>query len=404
MGNFIVNFNFNLPTRIVFGRGSSNQVGDFVTELGIKKVLILTDKGIRNAGLLEGIFERLSSRQIEYVLFDEIMPNPRDKDCDRASEFARKNNVEGLIAVGGGSVMDTAKAVGVVLTHGGSINDWEGDFTLQKEITPLICIPTTSGTGSEVTYISVITDTVRKMKMGIVDPKISATIAILDPELTIGLPTSITASTGMDALTHAIEAYTSRPASPLTDALALHAIKLIMGNLEEVVKNGDNIEAREKMMVASLMAGIAFGNSNVGSVHCLSEAIGGLYDTPHGVANSIFLPYVFEHNIVANIERHAEISYLLGAERSLDFQEAAIKGVQILFELSEKIGIPKFKDLPNVNPDDFLDLAKKSKNNIAMDPDNAREMTVDDYLMILNKAYRNEKLQSVTKSIQVFKI
>jgi alcohol dehydrogenase len=381
-----MNYQFTLPTKVIVERGIAARVSDHLSPYGITKVLILTDRGIKQAGLLERIYRNLSSAGLEYVEYDEIKPNPRDTDCDLAAAFAREHGVDGILAVGGGSVMDTAKAVGVLLTHGGSINDWEGTSVLHKAITPLICVPTTAGTGSEVTFISVITDTKRKIKMGIVDIHIAPKVALLDPELTVSLPAHITASTGMDALTHAIEAYTSRLASPVTDALALHAIKLIRENLLEAVENGSNLEARENMMIASLIAGAAFGNSDVGSVHCISEAIGGLYDTPHGVANSIFLPYVFRHNIIADIERHATVAYALGADRNLPAAEAAEKGVELLFELSEKINIPRFRDLPSVNPDDFPALAKVSKNT-PMDASNAREMSEEDYLAIIRMAY-----------------
>lgn len=377
---------FCLPTKVYVENGIANRVADFLVPYNISKVMIVTDKGIKNAGLLEGIYKNLMQKGIDYVEFDDVKPNPRDKDCDRAAHFAKEEKVNGILAVGGGSVMDTAKAVGVVLTHGGSINDWEGTDTLRQPITPLVCIPTTAGTGSEVTFVAVITDTERKLKMGIVDVQIAPRVALLDPELTRSLPPHITASTGMDALTHAIEAYTSRLATPMTDALALHAIKMIKDNLVEVVQNGSNMEARKNMLVASMMAGVAFGNSDVGSVHCLSEALGGFYDAPHGVLNSIFLPYVFEYNIEANLEKHADVAYALGIDKNLSMEEAAYQGVQFLFELCDTVGIPKFRDLPRVNPADFPMLAKVAKST-PMDASNAREMPEEDYLMILNKAY-----------------
>lgn len=377
---------FCLPTKVYVENGIANRVADFLVPYNISKVMIVTDKGIKNAGLLEGIYKNLMQKGIDYVEFDDVKPNPRDKDCDRAAHFAKEEKVNGILAVGGGSVMDTAKAVGVVLTHGGSINDWEGTDTLRQPITPLVCIPTTAGTGSEVTFVAVITDTERKLKMGIVDVQIAPRVALLDPELTRSLPPHITASTGMDALTHAIEAYTSRLATPMTDALALHAIKMIKDNLVEAVQNGSNMGARKNMLVASMMAGVAFGNSDVGSVHCLSEALGGFYDAPHGVLNSIFLPYVFEYNIEANLEKHADVAYALGIDKNLSMKEAAYQGVQFLFELCDTVGISKFRDLPRVNPADFPMLAKVAKST-PMDASNAREMPEEDYLMILNKAY-----------------
>lgn len=379
-------YQFNLPTEIIFENGVANKISKFLPSYGISKPLILTDRGVENAGLLQGIYQNLSTKKIKFVKYDDVKPNPKDRDCDLAAKYAKEERVDGIIAVGGGSVIDTAKAVGVLLTHGGSINDWEGESTLRRDIAPLICVSTTAGTGSEVTTTAVITDTKRKIKMGIVDTRIAPKLALLDPELTQSLPPHVTASTGMDALTHAIEAYTSKAATLITDGLALYAIKLIKESLLKAVRNGSNREAREKMLSASLIAGIAFGNSDVGSVHCISEAIGGLYDTPHGVANSIFLPYVFEQNIEANIKKHAEVSYALGADQNLPMSEAAAKGVELLFEMVEKVGIPKLSCFPNVNPNDFPYLAKIAKET-PMDVDNARDMSEEDYLRIIRSAY-----------------
>ncbi|RST58963.1 iron-containing alcohol dehydrogenase [Siminovitchia terrae] len=384
----MMNFQFNLPTNIVLKTGIVRQVAGFLPLYRISKPLILTDKGINKAGLLQGIIESLTNENIDFAVYDDVQPNPKDKYCGLAADFARVNNVDGIIAVGGGSVLDTAKALGILLTHDGVINDWEGDNTLQRDITPLICIPTTAGTGSEATNIAVITDTERKVKMGIVDDRIAPKLSLLDPELTKGLPASITASTGMDALTHAIEAYTSRSSSPVTDALALHAIRLIKDYFLEAVQNGANMEARENILSASLMAGIAFSQSNVGSVHCISEAAGGLYDAPHGVLNSIFLPYVFEFNMEANLEKHADVAYALGVDQNLPVREASKEGAKLLFEMVEKVGIPKFSDLPAVDPKDFAKLAKTSKET-PMDADNVRSLTVEDYLTIIKNAYNS---------------
>lgn len=385
-----MDYKFNLPTKILFERGLAKKISSFLAPCQISKPLILTDKGIKNAGILQGILDSLENGRFDYIVYDEIEPNPKDKNCDLIAKYANEHGVDGIIAIGGGSVLDTAKAVGIVMTHGGSINDWEGDDTLQRDITPLICIPTTAGTGSEATNIAVITDTERKIKMGIVDDRIAPKLSILDPELTQTLPPSITASTGMDALTHAIEAYTSKSASPMTDALALHAIRLIKEFFFEAVQNGSNMEAREGILSASLMAGIAFSNSNVGSVHCISEAAGGLYDAPHGVLNAIFLPYVFKFNIEANVQKHADVAYALGIDSNLSATDACKKGSALLFEMAEKAGIPKFADIPGVNPEDFEKLAKTSKET-PMDVDNVRDLTIEDYLTIINDAYHNNR-------------
>ena len=374
-------FAFNLPTKIEYGDGLVKQVNQFVKAYNGEKVLIITDKVLISAGVLNDIFTSLKTSEIDYVVFDDVKPNPRDVDCMNAYELAKQHQVDLLIGVGGGSSMDTAKAVGTLLTNGGDIQDWYGLNKLNADITPLICIPTTAGTGSEITPFAVITDTNTKLKMNILDFKVAPKLALLDPQLTKTMPSIITASTGMDALTHAIEAYTCNLSEPITDALALYAMELIVNNLEEAVHNGENIEARANMLIGSLIAGAAFGNADVGGVHCMAEALGGLYDTPHGIANSMLLPYVFKYNIPSNVEKHAKVATILGAkkEQATSDLELAEEGVKILVQLASNIGIPKMKEIENLNT-----------QNVSA-ASNPRPATKDDYLNLFYEAY-NEKL------------
>jgi alcohol dehydrogenase len=349
--------------------------------------LVITDNGIKDAGLTKDIYESLAKSHIDFHEFADVKPNPRDEDCNEAANQYRDTKLDAILAIGGGSVIDTAKAVSILYTNGGSVTDYEGAFTVKNDPLPIICVPTTAGTGSEVTFFSVITDTKRKYKMSILDYKIGPKLALLDSELTASLPRSIASSTGMDALTHAIEAYTCRVANPITDGLALHAIRLIRQHLLGAVNGGgDNDNDRAQMLIGSLIAGMAFGNSDIASVHCISEAIGGLYDTPHGVANAMFLPYVFRHNKDANIQRHAEVGYALGVDHRFSHKEAAEEAVKILFDLSNQVNIPKFNEIAHVNPEDFPLLAENSYKNIS-NPSNIKEMTAQDYLKIFEEAY-----------------
>lgn len=383
-------FSFNLPTRIEFGNGQIKNLGGYVRELNGTKVMVLTDKGIRASGIVNKVTDILEQKEINYIIYDNIKPNPRDQDCMEAYFLAQKEHVDVLIGLGGGSSMDTAKAVGVLLTHGGNISDWYGLNILHQPITPLICIPTTAGTGSEITFFSVITDTSTKLKMNILDYRVAPKIALLDPELTLTLPPAITASTGMDALTHAIEAYTCNLSEPITDALALYAIDVIIKNLSEAVNNGGNLEARRNMLAGSLIAGIAFGNSDVGGVHCMAEALGGLYDTPHGVANSMLLPYVFEYNIPSNVEKHAMVAKLLGVlPIGKTNEEIANEGVIKLRELANEVGIPKMKDLQNIKVEDFNYLAEGATQNVSASS-NPRIATKEDYFALYIKAYEGK--------------
>lgn len=380
-------FNFNLPTSIEFGNGKVKNIGKRAKELGGKKALLITDKGLAQTGILQKVTDSLDQESVNYIVFDEITPNPKDVDCHRAYQQFKDEEIDLLIGLGGGSSMDTAKAIGTLLTHGGELRDRYGLNLLEREITPLICIPTTSGTGSEVTTGSVITDTVTKQKEAILDIKLAPKLAILDPELTLTLPKSITAATGMDALTHAIEAYTSNIAEPISDALSLYAIELIAKYLPLAVENGTDLEARKNMLVASLIAGMAFDNADLGAVHAMAEPLGGLYDTPHGVANSIFLPHVFEFNIPSNLEKHAIVAEKLGANKEgKTIEETAYDGVVLLKELARKIGIPDFRDLSNVNPQDFLFLAEGASVHLCTQA-NSRKVTPADYLELFQKTY-----------------
>ncbi|MFF2455368.1 iron-containing alcohol dehydrogenase [Peribacillus simplex] len=383
----IWDFNFNIPTSIEFGAGKVKNIGKRAKELGGKKALLITDKGLAQTGILQKVTDSLDQEGVNYIVFDEITPNPKDVDCQRAYEQFKDEEIDLLIGLGGGSSMDTAKAIGTLLTHGGELRERYGVNLLDQEITPLICIPTTSGTGSEVTTGSVITDTVTKQKEAILDIRLAPKLAILDPELTLTLPKSITAATGMDALTHAIEAYTSNIAEPISDALSLYSIELIAKYLPLAVENGNDLEGRKNMLVASLIAGMAFNHADLGAVHAMAEPLGGLYDTPHGVANSIFLPHVFEFNIPSNLEKHAIVAEKLGANKEgKTIEETAYEGVVLLKELARKIGIPDFRDLNNVNPEDFPFLAEGAAVHLCTQT-NSRKVTREDYLALFQKTY-----------------
>lgn len=358
-----MNFQFLLPTKIVMQAGLRARTGEHLKELGLRHVLLVTDAGVKRAGLLESIYTSLDAAQVRYAEVCDVKPNPRSDDCNATAQKYRGQGIDGVLAVGGGSAMDAAKAISVLLTHEGNVEDYEGAFTLKNPALPIIAIPTTAGTGSEVTFFSVITDTQRQFKMSILDYRIGPVLALLDSDITATLPPAIAASTGMDALTHAIEAYTCKLANPISDGLALHAIRLISQNLKAAVQEPENQAAREQMLIASLIAGMAFGNADIASVHCISEAIGGMYDTPHGVGNAIFLPFVFSHNRDADLRRHADVAYALGIDPTLDAATAAERAVEQLFSMSKELGIPRFSKVAGVREEDFQAIAEKSKSS-----------------------------------------
>lgn len=387
-----MNIEYFVPTKVIMKKGCSNNVGTYVKQDQLSQVLIISDHGLKRAGFLESIYKSLDQEQIAYHTFCNIQPNPRDVNCDEAARQYSDKPIDGIIALGGGSVIDAAKAISILLTNGGRTKDYEGMDQATETPLPIICIPTTAGTGSEVTAWSIITDTTNHYKMAIGDERIIPTLALLDVELTSSLPAPIAASTGMDALTHAIEAYTCNIATPITDGLALHAIKLISENLIDAVYVSNNEKARENMLIASLMAGIAFGNADTAGVHCLSEAIGGKYDTPHGEANSIFLPYMFHHNMDVDFSRHGEVAYALGVSRDLSPADAAKKAVDVLVDLSNRLNIPRFSDIDKVDRNDFQAIAENAVKS-SSNAHNAKEMTVDDYVRILEGTYA-DKLRS----------
>ena len=384
MTNILRQFSFELPTRIEYGVGVISKLGDELRLLKAQKVAIITDPGIIKAGLLDKITSILKEEKLLYNVFDGVDPNPKDRNVERGAQVVRSFGAAAMVALGGGSVIDCAKAIGVLVSHDGKrIKDFEGKTAVKKQILPFIAIPTTAGTGSEVTFSAVITDTENNYKMTVRSPFMAAKVALLDPKLTVTVPPHITASTGMDALTHAIEAYTVKVSEPVSDALALYAIELISNNLVNAVKNGEDIEARACMLVGSLLAGIAFSHSDVGSVHCMAEALGGVYDAPHGICNAVLLPYVMEYNVEFCIEKYARIAKAMG-ETFETSREGAMKAVERIKKLATEVGLPSFKSL-GVKEEDLEKLADMAAKNISTES-NPREMTKEDYLTLFRRA------------------
>ncbi|SFP51810.1 alcohol dehydrogenase [Oscillibacter sp. PC13] len=379
-------FSFPLATRIEFGEGYLTHAGAEAKKLGIKKAMVIADKGIIACGIVKPIEESLRAEHVDYVIYDQILPNPRDIHCIAGAEFAKEHQIDGMIAIGGGSSMDTAKAVGTLLTNGGNIRTWAAPAQLEHEILPLIAVPTTAGTGSEVTFDAVITDTEAHEKLNILDLKIAPKVALVDPNVLQGLPEKVMSATGVDALVHAVEAYTCKAASPITDAFALYAIDLIGANIREAVYKRTK-ESCRNMMLGSTMAGVAFGYSDVAGVHCIAEALGGRYDTPHGVSNAMVLSTVTEFNIPAAAEKYAEVARHLGVNTAgMTTEEAAYSCVDAMKSICADVKIPKMRDFDVINPKDFQELAEASFRNMST-PNNPREITVQDYFDLLNKAY-----------------
>ena len=382
-------FRFRIPTEIFFGNGVSSSLGEQVVQLGKHAPFVVTDPGVRQAGIVDPLIQSMIERSVVPEIFDRISANPRDHECVAGAEAARAFGADLIVAIGGGSPIDAAKAIAGLLPNGGAVQDWLPPRTFERSPVPIIAIPTTAGTGSEVTRSSVITDGDQHIKLSLRDYQIAPRIALVDPELTLSLPRSVTAATGMDVLTHAVEAYTCTKATPLSDMCAVTAIELVQRHLIDAVRDGNRLEAREGMMLASLIAGMAFSNADVGAVHCLAEALGGLYDTPHGVANAVFLPFVFAFNADVAPKRHVAVGKALAVDvEGLSEFEATRESGSAIKALTAAVGIPAFRDLPGVREDDFQAIATSAVRN-GSNASNPRPMGVDQYLEILRQAWED---------------
>lgn len=379
-------FEFTLPTKVIFGPDCVGRLAEEIHAVGGKKPLLVTDPGIRKAGIVRIVTERLEEAGIEYEIFDGVEANPKDVNAEAGAEAARSAGADFLIAVGGGSPIDCAKAIGVLLAHDAKyIKPYEGKTAATLPNPPLITIPTTSGTGSELTFSSVITDTKNKYKMTVKSPYTAATTAICDPKLTLSVPPAVTAATGVDALTHSIEGFTATCSEPIGDAAALYSIELISKSLVKAYQDGSDLEARSNMLMASMLGGISFSHSDVASVHCIAEALGSMYDLPHGTCNAIFLPYVMEYNMDYCVDRYARVAGALGLCYETN-EEGAAKAVEYVKQLTLDVELPTFASL-DPDPADFRALAEMAFHN-GSNASNPRPMNIEDYEKLLDIVYQ----------------
>jgi choline dehydrogenase len=373
-----------VPTRLVHGPGAVASLADECRALGITKPMLVTDPGVAAAGLVDRVLPHLNG----VVVFDEVRPNPDIELVDRAAGVYRENGCDGLVGLGGGSSLDTAKSIGVVARHGGSIADYEwGRDPIEERIPPLVAIPTTAGTGSEVTLWAVITDHERQLKFNVGGtPLIGAHVALIDPELMLGLPPAVTAATGMDALSHAIECFTCDYHQPFNDAVALHAIELVGRWLRRAVEDGTDLEARTHMAHAATLGGMAYGTESAGAAHAMSQSAGGVHDCPHGALTARVLGPVCAYNVPAAPERYARIAQALGIETSgMDVVEAARAGVEEVCRLTDDVGIPTMEEL-GFSEDEIPMLARIAFED-PQTQGNAREVDVPAYEEIYRAAF-----------------
>ncbi len=338
-------YQFKTPSVIVNGPGAAKEVGSFAKGLG-KKALIVTDVALEKIGLLNDIKNSLEMAGISFAIYDKVVTEPTMDFAEEGLKIFKEVQAEILIAVGGGSPIDAAKGIAALATNPGKMSDFAGANKIPRPGAPLIAIPTTAGTGSEVSQFTIITDTTRDVKMLIASLNIMPRVALVDPLMTLTMPQKITAATGLDALTHAIEAFVSVKAQPITDTLALQAIRFIAGNIRQAWSNGDNVEARTNMMIGALQAGMAFSNSSVALVHGMARPIGAYFHVPHGISNAALLPTVIEFSIPGNPKRYAEIAEAMGEiTEGLSVLDAAYLAADAIEGLNVDLKVPTLREL-----------------------------------------------------------
>lgn len=391
----IMSVGFGLwPNKVVKGVGAVKTVGNELKELGVKeRVIIFTDETLKTLPMVTELVELLKKDGFSVSVFSGISPNPTEEQVMNAVEMMKDGKPEAVVAIGGGSSIDAAKAANVTYTHGGYVGDYSieigGITKIGPKVLPLVAIPTTAGTGTEVTMVSVITDTKRHVKYGVLSPFIVPNVSILDPELTVSLPPAATAYTGIDALTHAIESYVSVVDFEAANGAALQAIRMISKNLRKAVKDGKDINARAAMLEASMMAGFAFNVNGLGLCHQTAHQLSAQFGIPHGLANAIMLPHTMRFNMDACYQKYADIAMFMGADvHDLPVEKAAEKSVELVEQLISDLGIPRYLDDVNVTKDKVPAMVKEAvRDNSGMN--NPKKTTKEECEKVYLNAFRN---------------
>ncbi len=374
------------PAHTIIGKGCIQEIPRHIDVIAGKKALVVSDEGLEKIGTVRKVLEVLEQAGKPYALYTGVKPNPTVSIVNEAKNIYDREGCDYLIGIGGGSPLDVSKAVSILANNGGKVEDYNGLDKSQKAGAPLIAINTTAGTGSEVTRAYVVTDEVRKSKMLMVDANCLSYLAINDPDLMVGMPPALTAATGMDALTHAIEAYVAKSHFPFTDGIALEAVALIAKSLEKAYEDGRNIEARTDMCWAEYMAGLAFSNAGLGMVHAMAHQLGGFYNTPHGVANAILLTHVMRYNTSACKERYADIAKALGIQTAkMTSDQAANAAIEYIEGMAERMKIPKLSETA-FKPGDVITLSLHALEDTGM-PENPKEASLVDVQKVFMDAY-----------------
>lgn len=378
---------YYFPPVVIMGPGAIELIVPEIQRMNVKKALVVTDKVLVEAGIVQEVLNVLDGAKIPYAVFSDVKPNPTVTNVNDGYKSLLENECDFVISVGGGSPQDTGKGVAILATNPGDLRDYEGVGKTANKSIPIVAINTTAGTASEATINYVITDEERKVKMVIVDPNSIATVAVNDPLLMIKKPAALTAATGMDALTHAIEGYTTAGATPFTDLFNLEAIKVIAKSLRDAVANGENLDARDAMAYGQFVTGMGFSNGGLGIVHAMAHQLGGFYDLPHGVCNAILLPYVVAFNADAVGDRLKDVALAMGLDVSRrEPKEISIMAIDAIKKLSKDVGIPSGLKEIGVKEEDFPVLADLALAD-ACAPGNSKPATKEDVIALYKAAY-----------------
>ena len=382
-------FTVTQPTRIRFGVDSINDLADMVKGFGGTNVFLVVDPGIKNTGLVEKVIQPLKDAKIPFEQYDDITPEPGLSIADRGTKLAKKSGADCVVGVGGGSAMDVAKAISILITNGGKAEDYIGLGKIKKPGVPKIMVPTTAGTGAEVTFTAVFINEKTNSKGGMNGDPLYPDATILDPALTLPMPPHVTAATGMDAFIHALEAYLSNQAHTISEMYSLEAIDLISRNISLAFANGNNLEARSAMLMGSLLAGKALATAGVGLVHAMSYPMGGMFGVPHGLANAVLLPYVMAYNIIGCPDKLAVVADLMGVNTDdMSIKNAAQSAVEAIYDLNGDLGIPLSLEEINIPHDKIPEMADIALTVTRPVENNPRQPSKEDVIQIYEIAYK----------------
>lgn len=381
-----MSFNYFAQTDLTFGRDSLNSLSETIKKLNLKNIMLVYDKGVKFAGIADKVIAQLNKADVAITIYDKVLPNPTNDAVEEVAQIAREVKVDGFVAVGGGSPIDLTKAVNILMTNPGTIGSYGGVNKVKNSVLPLIAIPTTAGTSSEITNVVALMDNEAVCKYVVIDNKIVATNVIVDPELTKTMPKSVTAATGMDAITHAIESYISTMANPLTQYHSLKGLQILYENLPKVVEDGSDMDAREAMMIGCVITGYAFSNANLGLVHGIAHTLSAHFHLPHGMANAAVLPYVMEFNAKCCPDKMIEMAKVIGLKISGKKEIDMYLLSEELKSLIKKVGINSLKD-QGIKESDFEMLATDVLKEPVLNFNPRSEISKEEVVNILKKAF-----------------